>query len=286
MSMDLFPPPPVERPDRASVMPPEEAQDERVHVPRWALATAATLVVLGVAGGFLFFWQRSSDLSSDLRAAGGRIELLESDLGAARTAQASLAERIRDLEVRVGEQVDFVALARAVRPSVFTIETPESLGSGFVVESSGSLSVLVTNHHVVADAGVGGRVRVRQEGRPPAVGVVTAIDQRNDLAIVEVERAYPALRAAVRRPEPGDPVAVVGSPLGLAGTVTDGIVSGYRSGLLQFSAPVSPGNSGGPVVDREGRVIGVAVLKIASFGAEGLSFAVPIEQLCERLLSC
>ncbi|HEX9713532.1 MAG TPA: S1C family serine protease [Actinomycetota bacterium] len=283
--MDLFPPPPVDEP-RVELAPPPPPADDRLRIPAWLIGTTAVLVLAGMLAGFLFLWQRADELDGDLGVAQRRIEQLSSDLGDAAEAQGALAGRIQELERKVGEQVDFVALARAVRPSVFTIEAADSLGSGFVVENTGGVSVLVTNFHVIAGVGRGGSVRVLQEGRPAARGVVTATDEENDLAIVEVNRSYPALRASTRPPQPGDPVAVVGSPLGLAGTVTDGIVSGFRSGLLQFSAPVSPGNSGGPVVDRTGRVIGIAVLKIAAFGAEGLSFAVPIEQLCERLLSC
>jgi S1-C subfamily serine protease len=85
-------------------------------------------------------------------------------------------------------------------------------------------------------------------------------------------------------------VIVVGSPLGLGGTVATGIVSAFRTeeGLeyLQFSAPVSPGNSGGPVVDRSGAVVGVAVGKVVEDGAEGLSFAIPYERACRALGLC
>ena len=82
----------------------------------------------------------------------------------------------------------------------------------------------------------------------------------------------------------------VGSPLGLGSTVTLGVISGFRSlegsDYVQFSAAISPGNSGGPVVDRDGRVIGVARAKLVADGAEGLGFAVPIDTVCSTVLSC
>jgi S1-C subfamily serine protease len=83
---------------------------------------------------------------------------------------------------------------------------------------------------------------------------------------------------------------VVGAPLGLDATVTNGIVSALRTQdghqYLQFSAPISPGNSGGPVVDSHGRVVGIAVSKYVGDNAEGLSFAVPVAKLCSGLNVC
>ena len=83
---------------------------------------------------------------------------------------------------------------------------------------------------------------------------------------------------------------MLGSPLGLGGTVTSGIASAYRNdhGLtyLQFSAPISPGNSGGPVINEHGRVVGVSVMKMVGDGAEGLSFAIPSSRLCAALSVC
>ena len=70
------------------------------------------------------------------------------------------------------------------------------------------------------------------------------------------------LTAAKGQPSVGQPVLVAGAPLGLGGSVTNGGVSAFRNGLIQFSAPISPGNSGGPVVDHNGNVIGVTEAKV------------------------
>ena len=82
----------------------------------------------------------------------------------------------------------------------------------------------------------------------------------------------------------------VGSPLGLDGTVTLGVVSGFRSldgsDYIQFSAPISPGNSGGPVVDAGGRVVAIASAKFVGDGVEGLSLAIPIQTACLSLVTC
>ncbi len=96
----------------------------------------------------------------------------------------------------------------------------------------------------------------------------------------------PSRTTSCTAPKVGDPVLAIGSPLGLAGSASSGIVSDVRPGPLQFSAPVSPGNSGGPVVDRRGHVLGVATAKLVGNGAEGLSFAVPVDAVCAALEVC
>ena len=91
-------------------------------------------------------------------------------------------------------------------------------------------------------------------------------------------------RRSRRRPtrcEVGEPSSWSGLPYGYGGTVSTGVVSAIRDRYVQFSAPVSPGSSGGPVLDADGRVIGVAAAKVEGPGAEGLSFAIPIWRVCQ-----
>ena len=82
----------------------------------------------------------------------------------------------------------------------------------------------------------------------------------------------------------------VGSPLGLDGTVTLGVVSGFRSldgsDYVQFSAPISPGNSGGPVIDSRGYVVAVASAKLVGTGVEALSLGIPVQVVCLSLVAC
>jgi S1-C subfamily serine protease len=107
-----------------------------------------------------------------------------------------------------------------------------------------------------------------------------------DLASVEVVPTLPLLALNVHVPAVGAPILVVGSPLGLGGTVTTGVVSAHRTDLIQISAPISPGNSGGPVVDAGGRAVGIASEKVVSNHAEGLGFAIPIREVCSALVHC
>jgi putative serine protease PepD len=149
----------------------------------------------------------------------------------------------------------------------------------------------VTNYHVVAEAWTDGdsRVAVRLGDRM-LPGTIDRVDANDDLAVVHVAEQLPALTVVADRPPVGSTVMAIGSPLGLDGTVTVGIVSAFRSldgsEYLQFSAPVSPGNSGGPVIDEHGRVVGVTVAKVVYAGAEGLSLAIPVGVACSNLETC
>lgn len=150
-------------------------------------------------------------------------------------------------------------------------------GSGFIIEGS----LVVTNAHVV-------------RGGTPAIAtgvaripcVVTRIDEKNDLAVLRPSAQLDAtpLRAANPNTPIGTRVFAIGNPAGLERTITEGIYSGPRQmegvPLLQISAPISPGSSGGPVVDSSGLVIGIAV---GSLEGQNLNFAVPVDTLITLL---
>lgn len=168
--------------------------------------------------------------------------------------------------------------ARAL-PAVVTMRTAQSLGTGFVVRADGWIA---TNLHVV----VGGpRVKVTlRDGRELDVVEVLNASTDYDLALVRVEaRGLPALTLgdsdAMR---PGDSVVAIGNPMGLEDTVSNGLVSGRRkdSGgveVLQVSAPISPGSSGGPIINDRGEVIGIAEQVLVQ--GQNLNFAVPTRYL-------
>ena len=128
-------------------------------------------------------------------------------------------------------------------------------------------------------------MRVVQEGRS-LEGTVVAVAESEDLALVEVDAVLPVLPLAPKGSRVGDAVLVLGSPLGFDQTVTAGVISAFRNDLIQFDANISPGSSGGPVLDRRGDVIGVTVQKIVEEGAEGIGFAIPVGTLCVAILEC
>lgn len=160
---------------------------------------------------------------------------------------------------------------------------PTEQGSGFFVADGR----IATNHHVLVGAE---RVRVFDVDGVElgTLRGTTATDRSLDLALLPspTPNRDAGLRLRDVEPAAGDPIWVLGSPRGLAGTMTTGIVSALRERdgrrLLQISAPLSTGSSGGPVLDAEGVVVGIAVATLP--GAQNLNFAIPAGDL-ERLLA-
>lgn len=159
---------------------------------------------------------------------------------------------------------------------------PVSLGSGFFVRDG----IVATNLHVVKGAASGYAKLVGQNIKYDVAGMV-GVDEARDLALLAVkETGAPSLVLSdSRQPTVGEAVYVIGNPRGLEGTVSEGIISGVRhveSGtLLQITAPISPGSSGGPVLDAYGRVIGIAAATLN--GGQNLNFAVPSAYLASLL---
>lgn len=170
-------------------------------------------------------------------------------------------------------------------PSIVQILTPTGKGSGFLLDSSG---LIVTNEHVV---GAAFAVKVRLYDDTLLTGRVLKRDAAADAALVKLEGNISDITGlpichtdAVRV---GQSVVAIGNPLSLSNTVTQGIVSGVRRNaarsLIQTDTAVNPGNSGGPLLNREGAVIGIVTEKIVSDGVEGLGFALPIGEVLQRL---
>jgi putative serine protease PepD len=212
-------------------------------------------------------------------------------IAAVNAAANGLASRVSALEARRNAEPNLAAIAKKVRASVFVIETDSGLGSAWALSSSGGTTTLVTNFHVVSDTWTnGGRtVRVKQHDALWS-GTIAKVDIPDDLALITTPETFPVLTRARVVPQIGDSVLVVGAPLGLDETVTTGIVSALRSqdghDYLQFSAPISPGSSGGPVVDHRGQVVGITVAKLVGDNAEGLSLAIPVAHICAGLNVC
>jgi putative serine protease PepD len=216
---------------------------------------------------------------------------LQDSLGAQQRTIARLNARVASVERGQRTQSDWPSIAASVEQSVVTIEAGDFGGSGWVAHSSAAGSDIITNFHVVAGAWTAGNatVKVRRQDRT-IDGTVVRVDSRDDIAVIHVNERLPALSSAASRPALGSTVMAVGSPLGLDGTVTLGIVSGFRSlegsDYIQFSAPISPGNSGGPVIDSHGRVVAVASAKLVGEGVEALSLAIPVQVVCLSLVTC
>lgn len=161
--------------------------------------------------------------------------------------------------------------------AVVLVEQGSTSCAGAVVSPDG---LVVTAYHCVA---AGGRPLLRTRGGRRVVGRVRAVDRAADLALVEAPElaGAPWIPVADHAPSPGEPVAALGHPYGarlplgfmqgtLRWSVSRGVVSAVGPVALQFDAAVNPGNSGGPLVDSQGRLVGVVSRKTA--GGEGLGF--------------
>ena len=192
------------------------------------------------------------------------------------------------------------ALAARLIPAVVSIAVSgggnSGTGSGFFLDSDG---FILTNNHVVESAANGGRITVETSDGKKYPATLVGRDSSYDLAVLKINvQAAPTLQLGNSdQVMVGDSVIAIGSPLGLSGTVTAGIISSKNRAVttgngfgessfinaLQTDAAINPGNSGGPLVDSTGAVIGVnsaiATLGVSSqAGSIGLGFAIPINQ--------
>jgi S1-C subfamily serine protease len=176
------------------------------------------------------------------------------------------------------------AIADATFRSVVLITMEDGNGrrvataSGFFVRED----LVATNFHVIV-AGVRGHVKLVGATAAYSIAGLVGMDEAKDLAVLKVLGVKaPSLRlGSDADARVGDKIYVVGNPLGLEGTFSDGLISGIRRDgsrrLLQITAPISPGSSGGPVLNDTGQAIGIAVATLAE--GQNLNFAVPISDL-------
>ena len=190
----------------------------------------------------------------------------------------------------VAAQIDAAKIAADSRPAVALIVVEDKAGkiiksgTGFFVSSDGKLA---TNAHILEN-GATAVAKLENGAVYNVVGVLKAAVEK-DLVIAKAEASkVPFLTISTDPlPEPGTRIVVVGSPLGLEGTVSDGIVAGQRlekrdDQWLQMTAPISPGSSGSPVMNSQGKVIGVATSGVFVI-AQGVNFARPAEYISQLL---
>lgn len=194
----------------------------------------------------------------------------------------------RFMERFFGEQTPPFEMPRPPRGMPFG--PAQAMGSGFIVDASG---LIVTNNHVIDGAS---EVTVKLHDGTELTGQVVGKDPDTDLALVKVETDHelqPVSFADSDRVRVGDPVIAIGSPFGLGGTVTAGIVSaenrtigaGRYDDFLQIDAPINRGNSGGPTFNLAGEVIGVnTLIHSPSGGNVGIGFAIPAN-LAKRVIA-
>jgi serine protease Do len=185
----------------------------------------------------------------------------------ASTAPATPAEPVKLTPVEIAERAT---------PSIVSIRTPDGLGTGFVVREDGWI---VTNLHVVASA-ERAVVVLPNKKVYPVIEVMNA-SPPHDLVVLRIDAGkLPVLPLGkVDKLRPGEPVVAIGHPLGFEDTVSNGLLSGVRKienlVVLQVSAPIAPGSSGGPIFNERGEVIGVATAILA--GGQNLNLGLPAD---------
>jgi putative serine protease PepD len=184
-------------------------------------------------------------------------------------------------------------MAERLLPSVVQIEADGAMGSGFVAADGG---LILTASHVV---GRSETVTLRLQDGTSIAGAVVAVDKSIDTAVIRAEESAandlkPLPLGALADVQVGEMTIAIGSPFGLSQTVTTGIVSalgrtvptpmGELHDLIQTDAAINSGNSGGPLIDGEGRAIGInTAIASASGGSDGIGFAVPVDQAAQIL---
>jgi len=178
-------------------------------------------------------------------------------------------------------QESIVGLVAAIRPGVVTITTYDSSGQEVALASGFFISrdIVVTNWHVLKGAS-SARVKTYSGAEYPMQGVVSG-DQNFDLVEIRVNNQDPTvtpLTVTAALPAVGARIVVIGAPIGLQNTVSDGIVSAIRNienfgQVIQITAPVSEGSSGSPVVNLRGQVVGVVRATVVE--GQNLNFAIP-----------
>jgi len=273
--------PPWAQPVGAGTQPPGSGRGRKIFVA----GAAAVLIALG-AGGV------------------GAATALAFDDDNPRTVQTGNSQVTRE----VVDRSSLAQIAAAVQDSVVSIATQNGEGSGVVLRDDG---YIVTNNHVVATAQGGTVTVIFADGRKASATIV-GTDPRTDLAVVRatgVSGLKAAKFGASSKMQVGDTVLAIGSPLGLQGSVTAGIISAKdrtiqssssdgqqqspfngqppsgssttMSGLLQTDAPINPGNSGGALVNTSGEVIGInsaIATQGQGSGNIGLGFAIPSDK--------
>jgi hypothetical protein len=181
-----------------------------------------------------------------------------------------------DPKIVTGAKLTPAEIAARNTPAIVSIKTAKAMGTGFIVHKNG---LVATNLHVVFGGGSEILVTLSDKREFP-VTQVTGGSRKHDLILLKIDaKNLPTIVLGDSdKMRPGDPVVAIGHPLGLEDTVSDGLVSALREvddemKVLQISAPIAPGSSGGPLFNERGEVIGVATAIIN--GGQNINIGVP-----------
>lgn len=202
--------------------------------------------------------------------------------------EMSLEEAQADLEgqlakLKASASADFSGIIEEAVPGVVSIQTDVSQGSGFIIDDNG---YVVTNAHVLNQAHWAKALTSDGISRD---AILVGWDGDIDIAVLKIDGSFDSLEFGDSdEVKVGEKAIAIGNPLGLSFSVSEGIVSGLnregpngRNIYIQIDAPLNSGNSGGPLVNKEGEVIGINNFKVG--GAEGLGFALESDVAVDKI---
>ena len=267
--------------------------------------STAAKVGAGFAAGALLVGGISNAANTQNTQTLGAKACVDNRTGAMYLAKSATCSSGRTLTSISGDSVDVTAIASLATPSVVSINevvpVGSGTGSGWIYKSTSNTTYIVTNNHVVADfATSGGTLTVEMNNGDQYPATIVGRDSNYDLAVIKINKGnLPELSIGdSSKLVIGDPVVAIGSPLGLASTVTSGIVSSLNRPVttgstgaesyvnaIQTDAAINPGNSGGALLDGNGKIVGInsAIASLgSSFGGQsgsiGLGFSIPINE--------
>ena len=267
--------------------------------------STAAKVGAGFAAGALLVGGISNAANMQNTQTVGAKACVDNRTNAMYLAKSATCPSGRTLTSISGGTIDVGAIATLATPSVVSINEVVPMGSGtgsgWIYKSNGNSTYIVTNNHVVADfATSGGSLNVELNNGDQYPATIVGRDSNYDLAVIKINKGnLPELTIGdSSKLMIGDPVVAIGSPLGLASTVTSGIVSALNRPVttgstgaesyvdaIQTDAAINPGNSGGALLDGDGKIVGInsAIASLgSSFGGQsgsiGLGFSIPINE--------
>jgi len=264
-------------------------------------------LLAGALGGLVVLVLGAALIATDVIDTGDQTTRVVRESTPVRDAADSVARdadggrTVADIYKSEGAGVVFIEADQSTSSSSSPFGLPDSqgggtaTGSGFVIDSDGTI---LSNEHVIGDAQT---VRVRfEEDSEPVEAEVIGTDPSTDLAVIKVDPDAAELKplplGSSSDAEVGDPVVAIGNPFGYTRSVTTGIVSAKQrqieapngftiENVIQTDASINPGNSGGPLLDAEGRVIGInsQIATGGTQGSVGIGFAVPVDTVKDLL---
>lgn len=240
-----------------------------------SVALVVACAVAGFGGSYVAF--------KTLNSSGSAVIYKTASTAAGTQTSNNTALSVRDVAAQAGASVVSITTEVTTNNDIFGSGTSEGAGSGIVIAENG---YILTNNHVIEGANT---VKVTLPDGDEYPATIVGADEQTDIAVLKIEASglVPAVIADSDTMQVGDYVLAIGNPLGtLGGTVTNGIISATNReitidgvtlyNLLQMSAAVSPGNSGGGLFNENGELVAVVNAKSSSQNAEGLGFAIPV----------